>query len=243
MEYLVHCVLTYLSVPSSCSGSRLDALVGLVLHPYCLSRQRSHNCRSLGLWLLLLFCEGHWPEQQGQCGHPMPHPCSCLSNRISSRCLERKRICRHWKSEIKLYILLQVIEIIAKLLNFFFLWKTVNLYIVHSKSTLTTTATLLLNCYHALTPCEPFSNVWTARDLRLVWVNPDCPERSIWSATAWNKQFPSLGISFLNWRPELRICLSNRLSFSLRALFSAIDCCKATFISRKNRWIEPIRKD
>lgn len=123
MEYLVHCVLTYLSVPSSCSGSRLDAQVGLVLHPYCLSRQRSHNCRSLGLWLLLLFCEGHWPEQQGQCGHPMPHPCSCLSNRISSRCLERKRICRHWKSEIKLYILLQVIEIIAKLLNFFFCGK------------------------------------------------------------------------------------------------------------------------
>lgn len=70
-----------------------------------------------------------------------------------------------------------------------------------------------------------FQRVNGMRHPRLTWLKPDYPKLSIWSATAWNKQFLSFGISFLECRPELRMCCFNHLSFSCNALFSAIDWC------------------
>lgn len=68
-----------------------------------------------------------------------------------------------------------------------------------------------------------FLNVLTARFRNLEWSYPVIPSRVSWSATAWNKQLPSPGISFLILRPERFIFSSSWRLCSSNDLFSPLD--------------------
>ena len=75
--------------------------------------------------------------------------------------------------------------------------------------------------YYQLTS---FLNVLTARFRNLEWSYPVIPSRVSWSATAWNKQLPSPGISPLILRPERFIFSSSWRLCPFSALFSSSDC-------------------